>query len=87
MAHVKLYRDAEDAPRIEVDGLDLTDEVFADGIRFVSTGPGEFDDVCLELKLAVSRLDIGEHEDLDAALLVGASAVNESAARGGAVAR
>jgi hypothetical protein len=73
MAHVKVYRDKDGSARLELNGVDFTDEVIADSVRITSTGDGEFDEVCIDMRIALSRLDIGDHEDVDAALLVGSS--------------
>lgn len=71
MAHVKLYRDQEDRPRIDINGADFTNEVIADTLRVVSSGGGEGSEVCVDLRIALSRLDLGDAENVDAALLVG----------------
>lgn len=84
MAHLKLFRDEDGTPRVFLNGLDLTAELFVDGLRITSTGDTDYDEVCIELKLGCSRIDIGEHENVDAALLVGASVLNTRATRGAA---
>ena len=76
MAHVKLWRD-DDGAHIEINGVDFTNELFTNTLRLVTSvdrgDDAEFAEVALELKIPVSRLDLGEHEDVDAALLVGDS--------------
>lgn len=73
MAHVKVYRDDEGLARFELNGMDLTYEVIADSVRVVGSSADEYAEVCIDLRVALSRLDLGEHEDVDAALLVGNS--------------
>lgn len=88
MAHVQLFRDDEGTPRLIVNGLDLTHEVIADTVRVVSTGSDEASEVCIDMRIALSRLDLDGHVDIDAALLVGAAtarmADSVSARRGAA---
>lgn len=76
MAHIKVYRTNDGRPHLELNGLDISDEVYFGGMRIVSTGHTEFDEVCVELKIGLSRLDIGDNENVDAALLIGAGLIN-----------
>jgi hypothetical protein len=73
MAHVKLYRDKDNTPRLEINGVDFTNEIYADCPRVTSTGDDEFAEVAVEIKFGLSRLDIGDHLNVDAALLVGSA--------------
>lgn len=74
MAHVKLWRDEQGA-HLELNGIDFTNEIISNTLRFVGTSDDEYGEVCVDMRVPLSRLDIGDHENVDAALLVGSSLI------------
>lgn len=63
MAHIQIQR--EGGIRLVVNGLDLTDEIYSESVQMVAHGDDDSAEAAIQIRIAVSRLDIGEHEDVD----------------------
>jgi len=66
MAHV-IYRPSPDGPpamQLIINGLDFSNEVYADGVELVSVGDDEFAEVGVKVTFALSRFDLGGDEDV-----------------------
>lgn len=69
MAHIQVVRPVGALPRLIVNGVDMTDEIYAGSIQLVAHGdPSAASEIALQMRIAVSRLDIGDRENVEADL-------------------